>query len=52
MEFDFVQIMGSVGVPTALCFYVLHCVNKELRELNNNIIELNCILRNSVIKVT
>ena len=50
MEFDIVQIIGTVGVPTAICFYILHSVKIELQKLNDNIIELNCILRTNFIK--
>lgn len=50
MEFDIVQIIGTVGVPTALCFYVLHSVKQELKELNTSIQQLNYILRANYIR--
>lgn len=50
MEFDIVQIIGTVGVPTALCFYVLHSVQKELKELNTSIQQLNYILRANYVR--
>lgn len=41
MEQFFVQTIGNVGVPAALCFYTLFEVNKNVKKLTDSIDRLD-----------
>lgn len=50
MDNDIIGIISSVGVPTALAFYVLHYIRKSIDELNKNISDLTNFLRMNYIR--
>lgn len=49
---EIIQLVGVVGVPAALCFFILHRVDTSIKELTAQIHDLNNFLRISYIKRT